>query len=701
MQANITNRDTTLLAKFFPLIIFCSSFLSFSVQPLFSKLLLPKFGGSAMVWTTSSLFFQIVLLMSYGYIFILERLSGKNQILVHLVVAIVVIILSYTTFFGETLSLAQLPTLVSLSSQGGEWQQIVSIGILTVGLSFFFLGTVSTFLQVLASRLGIMNPYSFYKASNFGSFAGLFAYPFILEPTITTQTFIQVWIIAFLLVIGSIIVAMVTNVTNIIQDKSHFNDVQKPNLNQITSWILLSAFPVALSLAVTNQITLGVAPVPYLWIFPFGVYLLSYTLAFGSIRLNGLLPIVGCVLSLNVFFLIIKGSGNIIEYFLQNFLLVAITFIFSLIFHTLAYNKRPAKEALSYFYLCLAFGGMIGGILVSIISPVIFKNYFELEILLATGILVSIYLYSQFQPISVLIATKNITFSARRLSTFTILCFTLFTAMKLIHPIQTTILYQSRNFYGTLEVTENNTQRFLFNGTILHGSQNQHQNTLSANNYYSPKSGIGKTLTYFRNKRQHNSLKIGVIGLGVGNLASYCLENDQFVFYEINQQVIDVAKTYFTYLDHCSGSEIRKGDARAVISLEEPSSAEDKYDVLIVDAFTDDAIPTHLLTSEAGQLFMDRIKDDGALIYHISNRYLALNSVLAGFSETNNVFGATLLRTPPISPNSDEIETEWFIISRSKEDVSTIAEDFLGSGKIDQPVLWTDEYSNILKIIKF
>ncbi len=682
----------------FAILIFLASFLTFAVEPLFSKLLLPVFGGSAMVWTTCSLFFQVLLLLSYSYIFILEKLTWKIQRFTYIFAALVIILASSTHIFGVKLSLTELPSLLNTLTNGDEVLNIVTVGMLSMGTAFFFLGTISTSIQVLATRQKIKNPYILYRASNIGSFMGLFSFPLILEPFFTSNELLKMWSGMALMVtccVGLLYVATNKKVTAVTTPTISKN----PTLKEVMTWSLLAAFPVALLLAATNQITLGVAPIPYLWILPLGAYLLGYIIAFGIYKPEALLILLLVSINFAGLLSLIENKTTVTSYLLQVLTLLSITGISSLLFHSKAYSLRPEKSKLSYFYLSLAFGGTIGGFLVSIVAPLVFKDYFELELLLIVGTLYALIQYSKQIPLKLQIFSKTKKISMKILSGITALVFTTFIFNRVFTSYTDHKIYHSRNFYGSLSVSENSGERTLANGNIVHGTQFMGERANIPTTYYSQESGIGKSLEFFKKKRGNEPLRMGVIGLGTGSLASYCQPKDLYVFFEINEQVITVAKKYFSYLDHCQNTTIILGDARTQLSIQNPQSESEKYDLLAIDAFTDDAIPTHLLTVEAGELYLQKIKSDGALLFHVSNRYLDLEKVLVGFAEKEKLISKRLLHTPKNS-SSGEVISHWILITKSVEVAAAISESFELDPVPPRPVIWTDNYSNMLRVIK-
>lgn len=692
----MVNKYTRYLMIF---ILIGSSFLSFSIQPIFSKLLLPVFGGSSAVWITSSLFFQLILLFSYFYTFFLERINISRRIRLHLVICLIGFIVTQPFFNHQYIFASfKLPELLkSVAPMDQELFSVLRIGVYTVGLSFFLLGTTSIFLQFILLKLEVANPYSYYKYSNLGSLIGIFSYLFVFEPFFPTKWLVLIW--TFL---NTLILILLVGICISILSKRLNSDWVKPakikiNVKQSINWVFLSSIPVAIMLSVVNELSLGVSSIPFLWILPFGGYLASYIFAFGIANRHNLYVFISIVLFWLGMIESVLSTQEVYGYMFFGLVLVMLVFFASLVFHQQLYFSRPDTLNLGYFYLHLAFGGLLGSVFVGIVSPIIFVSYIEFNLLCVVGLIVMNLLFRKDNPIKLILGKYN--YSIKISALLVISCFVISVVTIGILFEKKDVIYQSRNFYGTLSVVEKNGYRALLNGRILHGDQIMSENRPNPASYYSASSGVGLTMKYLQERNQSKPLRVGVIGLGVGTIASYCNLDDTYVFYEVNQEVIKVAHEYFTYLSNCLNVVIKIGDARVVMAKELIDGKNEKYDLLIIDAFTDDAIPVHLMTKESNELYLRYVEPDGLILYHISNRYFDFGKVVGKFALDNNLSFA-ILDDKITESSHGKVPSSWAVIGEStniyslsqKQNVDQIDYKF---------VEWTDDRSNLFEIIKW
>ena len=683
--------------KLFASISFCASFLLFSIQPLFSKLLLPYFGGSSMVWIVSSVLFQLLLLLSYLYVFSLKNYSIKQQLVVHLSVAVSCFAVAFLAWFNVPIGLAAIFEVLNIQALQltSQWSSILAVGFQSIGLSVFLLGTTSTFVQLIVSKLYKTNPYLLYRASNAGSFLGLLIYPFSIEPLFSLHTQIILWTTAFIAVTLGLIGILWIEKNNL-QPEIKTQESFVPPIKKATfaRWLLLSAVPVAVLLAVTNHITTGVAPSPYLWIIPLALYLLSFICAFGVFSLSNylvLLTLTSICLSLVV---TVPEKVTTTHYAVTIGILLLTTFFTGMLFHIVLYNSRPAKQLLSYFYLTVSIGGVVGGSLVSILAPLVFNDYYELPILLVCALLFCSWIYTKTQNIKFLISHHQTEISSKLVSVSSLIFLSLFAALVFKQKTAGSILYSDRNFYGTVKVVEVGQMRQLFNGSIIHGSQSIGEQSLPSG-YYNLESGVGKAVTSLQ--ATHSEMKVAVVGLGAGTLASYCRQNDQYFFYEINPQVVAVATKYFSYLESCGQSQIILGDGRK--SLEKEVINRGKFDLIVLDAFSDDAIPSHLLTKEANELYFSLLNEGGVVAYHVSNRYLALDSVVYGFTDYAKVYAKTVAFDEK-KDAPQNLSSVWILASKKPDLIMAIPANETVKPRPEKTVLWTDDYTSLLSVIK-
>lgn len=680
------------------LIVFVAAMLIFLMEPLFAKALLPTFGGSAAVWTTSSVFFQILLLIGYSYALFLQQLNPTRQLWLHFLFCLVVLAMVVLPLFSSHLNAPQLINLLdsSLAPKTSSITRIFLLGMGSIGLSFVFLGTVSTVTQIIAVNLGSKNPYTLYRLSNAGSFVGLLLYPLVVEPLLPIKTQLVIWHYAAVLLMLVVMIALgyLLIAKKLINLNKKTQKIIPPNLKSWLLWVLMASLPVTYMLVVTEHITKGIAPFPYLWIIPLALYLISFIIGFGLIKFGAVAALASLATSLWCITSLTIGATDVITYTTQVIIFSLTVLLTGLLFHAQLYQSRPHSGILSYFYLAIAVGGVVGGFLVNFIFPVLFAGYWELPGLLIMITIIGLVIFSKSSAVYLQIFGKKYLLSAKIMTIFSIVILCCASVIKLTTSINNQLIYQDRNFYGGLRVMENDQKVALFNGSILHGAQlKKPTDSLLPLNYYSHESGIGQTIQHLQSIQP--SLKVAVIGLGSGVLASYCRSEDQFDFYEINPMVIEVANKYFTFLMHCPSVKLHLGDARQVL---EQSAIEEKFDIIVVDAFTDDSIPTHLLTLEATQLYLHKLNDHGIIAFHISNRYLDLEKVIANHVKEESIFAYRVL----VDDTDSQIgsTSDWILVSKLADQLegtlsNTTPLDY------SKTVRWTDDFSNLLSILKF
>jgi hypothetical protein len=633
-----------------------SALLLFLVQPVMGKVLLPRFGGVAAVWTTCMLFFQAVLLAGYVYAhWVRKRLPQGAQVLVHagLLVA----------------SLPFLPVVPfgSWAAEAGEWPAAHILGILavSVGLPCFLLSATSPLMQAwyVSSSLGPF-PYRLFAASNAASLVALLAYPFAIEPALDVPAQLRLWSAAYgvfaALACASALTARKGRPIAAARDG-------RPGRTRLL-WIALAATPCALWLAVANRVSQSVAAAPLLWILPLSLYLLSLILCFhrdGWYQprvFRWLVPVAvaGLVAAIRQH----SWSGRI-QWGLLLFL--GGLFVGCMFCHGELARRRPAVADLTGFYLAVALGGALGGAFVSLLAPVLFDDYLELPAAIVASILLALpllYGYSSRRHLVRLAAAAVLVFVAAS-------------------PSGGGSRLKERNFYGILEVRDHTSGddrwRGLYNGTILHGSQYlSPERSREATTYYSIRSGVGLELQKMSNRRR----RVGVIGLGPGTLATYLGEGDHVRFYEINPLVVQVAATEFRYLRECRGKvEVVAADARLALERESPQN----FDLLAVDAFSGDAIPVHLLTREAFETYLRHLAPSGVLAVHVSAKYFNLAPLVVRTAES---LGREARVARNDSDGSRQIASSTWVILDGARRPATAAR------------VWSDRYSNLLEVIK-
>jgi len=674
--------------------IFLSAFLLFQVQPLIAKMILPWFGGSAAVWSASLLFFQLLLLAGYAYAHVSIRfLKPRVQMLVHVVLLL-----------GSCALLPILPNPVWRPSQAGDpTARILLLLTATIGLPYFLLSSTSPLLQAwLVRRTGSKVPYRLFALSNFGSMLALVSFPFLVEPTLATRQLAFWWsggyIVFALLCAFTAWASRAASAENPNQVAAEPEYGERPSAWQLLFWVLLASCASVLLVSVTNHMSQNVAPIPLLWVLPLALYLLTFIFAFESDRIYQrwiFIPLLAPALA-GMAYMIYAEDGNFnIKYAIPGF--AAGLFICCLFCHGELARRRPAPRHLTLFYLMVSLGGALGGIFVALIAPRVFRIYWELPLgMIACGILAMIAVWSLRLP----------KLGAWPLRAFILVAVAVLAGyfVRQERRLSKNLVLQARNFYGPLEVrddlpTEDYAQRTLLHGTIDHGSQLLDPVLrYVTTSYYAKRSGVGRAMSALQAK---GPIRAGVIGLGAGVLSNYGRKGDYFRIYEINPLIQRIAQTLFTFYPHSPADKaILMGDARLTLERQLANEGPQNYDILAVDAFSSDAIPVHLLTREAIQLYFRHLKPEGVLALHISNRYLDLKPVCEG--------GAAAVGREAwvVDDEGDEASylssSTWVLVT---SDLSLYQGKFFKDATISQfhakkgfrP--WTDDYSNLFQIL--
>jgi len=683
--------------------IFIGAFLLFQVQPIIGKHMLPWFGGTSAVWITSMLFFQVLLLLGYLYAYLLSRFSLKIQTSIHFVLTVAtcgIIIFLFTTWHSPI-------------TPGIEWklpdttspiQQVLVFLLLSVGLPYFLLSTTSTVLQ---NWFGLVeqkqSPYKLYALSNAGSLIGIASYPFVIEPFFSLQTQGQWWSVGFLFYGAVLLICCVKIfITPYKKAAALKNKIVTIKKKTYAFWLLLSATPSIMLLSITELMTQSIAPIPFLWLLPLGLYLLSFIICFSDKKWYWRNFYAYLFLVFGPFALLFtQTSGPSVPFSLLIFSLAL--FSSCMLCHGELYLSKPPVQKLNLFYVYVAFGGAIGGVLVGIIAPLFFNGIWEVYIGFYLSLLVAFGVLLQYKDSSVYRHMKIFFLSTRELYLFILIGFPLviFTVALVVVVISG---YSGakifRNFYGTLflasKAADGETTTYLIHGKIIHGTQHMGKHRFEPTTYYHKKSGIGLVMQNY--PRPKEGIRAGLIGLGTGTLAAYGKQGDFYRFYEINPQVVSIAHNYFTYLsDSHAKVDIALGDGR--LSLEqEIKDKQQPFDIIVVDAFSDDAIPVHLLTKEAMDVYLKRLKTNGVIAFHISNNYIDLKHVLYRHAQEQHLEFA-FLKTKGENQNS---ASEWVLLTRNKKllDTPAIARVTSKEKQYKNITTWTDEYSNIFQILK-
>jgi hypothetical protein len=719
----------------FTLAVFVSAGLLFIVEPMFGKMVLPFLGGSPAVWTTCMLFFQGALLVGYVYAHVGPQWLGVRRHLVFhlalLALALLLLPLGIAEPFVEVRE--DHPTL---------W--LLGVLTLSLGVPFTLLSSTGPLLQVWFSRTSdpeAHNPYFLYAASNAGSMLALMSYPFLLEPTISLSEQAHLWSWGYLVLVGLVAVSAFYSATRgTATEQVNTTPDQAPPVSTRTKlrWTILAFVPSSFLLALTTYVTTDIAAVPLLWVLPLVLYLLSFTVVFARrpVMSHSALvrwqPIGLILLAVLAFW----GNSASAPWLLPLHLIVF--FITALVCHgELAATKPPAAR-LTEFYLCIAVGGLLGGVFNALIAPAVFESVLEypVTLLLASAlrpgspdkvagrswrwdlalivfacvVLVATRTSSGEQPVTAaaVIASGLAAVICLRMSRdrarFTLAIAGVVLAGAIVDAARRNVLLRERNFFGVREVRDDlpKRMRVLMHGTTRHGAQSldrgKQREPLS---YYNRQGPLGDVFRAFPPAAQR---RIAVVGLGAGTMAAYAGAGERWTFFEIDPDIARVARdtTFFTYLRNAPAEiEILLGDGR--LSL---AAAPDRhFDVVVLDAFSSDAIPTHLLTREALRIYQSKLADGGVLVFHLSNRYLDLEPVLGRLIEDAGAAGLIRVNT---ARNKELLASGgdpsiWAAVGQSSSSVSAL-QGASGWGSLRTRAgvgLWTDDFTNIFSVFRW
>lgn len=667
--------------------VFLSAFLLFQIQPIVGKMILPWFGGSSSVWSTCIVFFQAELLLGYAYVHWLhEKLPGRRQALVHGGLLL--------------LSLATLPVVADPAWKGTAMAHpglsVLAVLATAVGAPYLLLSTTGPLMQAWYARshsasLTTARPYRLYALSNLASMLGLLSYPVLIEPFLPVGAQLMSWSAAYAVFVvtcvATAVLAWHRMAPPAVAHPAELAAAPPPGWRECLLWIGLSATPSILLLAMTRHLTQDVAPVPFLWVLPLSIYLLSFILCFDAPRYY-VRPVFLAALPLALVAMdSVLDSGTDVPLLIG--LLCACLFIFCMVCHGELVRRKPPVRHLTLFYLMLSVGGALGGLLVGLVAPAIFTAYFELPLgLFLCAALVVIVLWRELRPVWRGVLLLALLGYGWRLGDI---------SQEYVQGYRRVV----RNFYSQLRVQDSTDatlgpQRTMLHGRINHGEQYTalaHRRQPTA--YYCEKSGIGRAI---RSLPQAQPLKLGVVGLGAGTLSVYGRAGDEMRIYEINEQVLDLARSEFSYLADTPARIVPVlGDGRLMLEREAPQ----QFDLLAMDAFSGDSIPTHLLTLEAIQTYLGHLKPEGLLAIHITNHYLDLRPVMAAAAQH---FGKTALlyKLQPEDNDAYCSHSIWVLFMRPERASSLPASLQDGERLAPRPGFkpWTDSFSNLLGILK-
>ncbi len=756
------------LVPYFALTIFLSAFLLFQVQPLIGRIILPWFGGTPAVWNTCMVFFQVLLLGGYAYAhWSIGRLNPRRQGLVHVGLLVLAVAVTAPTIMPPE---AWKPD----GTESPTGVILVVLG-LSVGLPYFTLSATGSLLQAWFARSHPdRSPYPLYALSNAGSLLGLLTFPFLVEPSMgsTTQATTWFWgygVFAFSCSALAVKVGWETagaGARSLDLERDEAAD-QPPSLGSKALWVALAACGSTMLLATTNQMALDVASVPFLWVLPLALYLLSFILCFSSERRYPRVVFYPLFLASVVAGLSLMLAGPGVKIYTQVGIYCAALFVFVMVCHGELYRLRPHPRHLTAFYLMLSLGGALGGIFVGLVAPNVFDQYYELHAcLLLTPALV---LYAFYRDRRLELGSRGLLLvtGAGALVTGGVIVFMasqypnelsyvtlgagalgLMIAFGFAYglrargnperswveqgrgklawllPIAALGLlgmnlaeelayrYQgalevSRGFFGMLRVKDrylhdpDEKQRVLYHGAINHGFQYlSDERQMWHTSYFGLESGVGLALVRHPKRARGEPLRIGLLGLGGGTLLTYGVEGDHVRIYEIDPEVERYSRQYFTYFDKSAATtEVIIGDGR--LSLEREENQD--YDVLILDAFSSDSIPLHLLTREAFDTYQRHLAPGGILAANMSNRHVDIKPVLRqhahqrGYEfvyvpnwddDARGVYGASW----GLVTDNEQFSSDWVVDALRREAGAKTEPDFR---------LWTDDYTNLIAVLKW
>ena len=719
--------------------IFVGSFLLFLVQPMVARMALPRLGGAPAVWNSAMLVYQALLLAGYAYAHWLGRAAPRRQAAVHLAAFAIA---ALTLPIGL---IASFPPPDANPFLWVPWLLLVSIGPL-----FFVISAQAPLIQRWYSLSGAGDPYPLYAASNLGSFAGLLAYPLVVEPLLPIAQQRWWWSAAYCLLALLVAWCALSLPARKAEAAPAQDSVAAPGWRERFAWILLASVPSGLIMSTTLHLTTDIGAMPLLWVLPLGVYLLSFTVAFASNRgpTNAIARAAPLVL-------LFAACGLFVEVktFALLFGAVAVLNLFtvSVALHGQLFERRPDPQHLTLFYLMLSVGGVIGGIFCALVAPMLFDWTYEHVILLAAAA----FLMTSPSLFDRLASLWNGDATARRLTwltagllvvlalagkglfgipasrdvsywaTFAIIALaivaignrTLFTIavvalMICIGGYERLALSaepgkMTRSFFGVYSVQDRGDEaRILVHGTTMHGVQNRGspERERMPTTYYAPQSGVGLAMAAAP-RLFGDQARIGMVGLGAGTLACYARPGQRWTFYEIDPVDIAIARdpNQFTFLSRClPGVPVELGDARLTLERAPPRSA----DLLVIDAFSSDSIPIHLLTREAFDVYRRHLADEGLLLVHISNRFLDLEPVIAAAAA--NGWHASLRHYRPNEQQAAENHTAsiWIAMSPSPATLAhLVSAGEEGKWRPLRPrpgfAPWTDDHATLLPLIRW
>jgi hypothetical protein len=706
--------------------VFLAAALVFAVQPMVAKMLLPSYGGAPAVWAVSLVFFQTVLLGGYAFAHVSLRLAGVRR---HAPLQLGVLLLPLLT----------LPIAVSAGTGGdGDGAPFGVLAALTAAaaLPFFAVTTASPVLQRWFSATGHASshdPYFLYAAGNAGSLLGLIAYPAVVEPRFSLSEQAALWTAGyagFVLLAALCAWRVLAAPAPLSREQARASAPAVPMLTRVR-WIAMAAVPSSLMVGVTTHLSTDVAAVPLLWVIPLALYLLSFVVAFSSravvsmrllstaVALSAASVVVSMIVSLPIWQAIALHSVNL--------------FAVALLVHRRLALERPQAERLTEFYLLLSLGGAVGGALTALAAPAVLTTTAEYPLAIVLALLLrpgawrapaGVGLIRRnadlLAPFGLLVAVVGISIAVpagahaatalRGLLLGALVVVALFSsrplrfalgigAMLLVLSLPKPAIYAERTFFGVSRVVEDGEKHLLMHGTTLHGIQDYRPTRRGQPlGYFTQQGPLGQLFTALDGRAD----RVAVIGLGTGSIAAYAQPGDRFTFYEIDSAVARIASDsrFFTYLsDSPADVRIVLGDGRLKLA-----EADGAYDLIILDAFSSDAIPVHLLTREALGVYLSKLAPGGVIALHVTNRHLELLRVAAGIAETEGLRGVTQShRVSRAALDAGITPSDWVVVARDRSALAALVEDprWNDIASVQDRVVWTDQSSNVAGVLRW
>ena len=731
----------------FVLTILVGSFLLFQVQPMVARMVLPKLGGAPAVWNSAMLVYQALLLGGYAYAHWLGRFTVQRQAIIHVALFL--------------LAALWLPIGIAQIAPPGSGQEALWVPLLllaSIGPVFFVVSAQAPLMQrwfAVDTRAG--DPYYLYAASNLGSFAGLISYPALVEPSLPLAAQAWGWTAGYALLVLLVAASAAARWHGQAADPASDTaapDEPRPTWRRQFHWLLIAAVPSGLMLSTTTHLTTDIVAMPLLWVLPLGLYLLSFVIAFSTLdRLTEVITFIApaTLLAVGGLALLSSGGGSMMVAMAS----LAMLFVVATALHGYLYHLRPALRHLTLFYLIMSAGGVVGGLFAALLAPLLFDWVYEHPLLIlaaamllplpallpwdkwlrlsatfaliAVVVLVTIAAFASWHMANAWTGRLDGTVAAWGIMIFAIgllvigwrWAFVTVLALLMIGVGGWDTVRESftgarvRSYFGVYTVTDYpaQQQRRLAHGTTLHGLQRTDPaHRREPTTYYGPKSGVGLTLAKAEALAGPGA-SVGIVGLGAGTLACYRKPGQQWTIFEIDPVMVDIARdpSKFTFLSDCAGdTPIVIGDARLKIA-EQPSG---RFDVLVIDAFSSDAIPLHLLTKEAIGIYQRALKPDGILLIHISNRFFGLEPVLAEEARARGWTAAIRLDPGPPEEGIDDLTaSNWVALTATQQRMAQLTGGLRPrekAGEDDAWVAlrstpgferWTDDYASTLPVL--